>query len=240
MARSKILAPVLIGIIGTTILIGLSYWQVQRLSWKEDLIARLEVRLSSPPVTLPASLDAEKDQFRRVTVTGRFEGAPGKQGYADAPFLTTHETLGTGYRVIQPFTLSGGGRVMVDRGFVPLVLKNEGGAAVRPTPAPTGEMTVTGALLWPGERADPPYGARDNVWIARDLERMAALFDARPVLIVAETPSTVPGGKWPVSVPLTVNIRNTHLNYAITWGLLALAWSIMSVVWVRKEMGPHG
>jgi len=231
--RRGIIAPIVIGVTGVAILIGLCIWQVQRLEWKEALIATLEARLSSTPVAMPAD-PGPGDEFLRVAVSGRFEGATGSHGFADAPFLTTRDRE-PGYRIIQPFTLSDGRRVMVDRGFLPAALKNESGRATRPTPAPAQEVTLTGALRFPEERADPPFGARDNVWVARDLSAMARVFGAEPVLVVAETPTAV-GGPWPRPMPLRVDLPNDHLNYAITWGSLALIWAVMSGLWLRREM----
>ncbi|MBK0397920.1 SURF1 family protein [Limibaculum sp. M0105] len=235
MTRSHrgIFAPIVIGVSGVAILIGLCVWQIQRMTWKEALIDTLEARLSSEPVALPAGPDAA-DEFLRVRITGRFDDAPGGHGFADAPFLTTRERE-PGYRIIQPFATSDGRHVMVDRGFLPASLKNEDGRAVRPTPAPAEDLTLTGALRFPDETADPPFGARDNVWVARDLAAMARIFGTEPVLVVSETPTAV-GGAWPQPMPLTVDLPNSHLNYAITWGSLALVWAVMAGVWLRREL----
>ncbi len=217
-----------IGALGTAVLIGLCVWQVQRLAWKEGLIATLEARLAAPPAPLPAAFDPETQEFSRVAVTGRFDGAPGAEGFVDAPLLTTRRPFGAGYRVIQPFETTDGRRVMIDRGFVPLEEKNEAGGATRPTPAPEGVLEITGALRWPDEGDDgPDHGATDNVWVNRDLAEMAPLFGAEPVLIVAETSTAI--GKWPAPQPIeAVNVRNNHMEYAITWAALALVWAVMT------------
>ena len=125
------------GIVGVAVLIGLSIWQVQRLSWKEGVIAQLEARLAEPPMALPAAFDPETQEFSRVRVEGRFSGDMGAHGFADAPLLTSRKFVGPGYRVIQPFDLTDGRRIMVDRGFAPVETKNEGGAAISgPLPSP--------------------------------------------------------------------------------------------------------
>lgn len=219
---------VVIGCAGVLILIGLCVWQVQRLGWKEGVIATLETRLTAQAGALPETFDPEAQEFSRVTLTGAFDGANGRHGFADAPLLTSRRPDGPGYRIIQPFETTDGRRVMVDRGYIPVVEKNEGGAAARPTPAPAGEITITGALRWPGEGGDGrPFGARDNVWTARDLDVMAELFDAEPALIVAETSTAV--GRWPVPQPIeAVNVPNNHLEYALTWGALAAIWAAMT------------
>lgn len=226
----------LTGALGVAILVGLCVWQIQRLEWKEGVIATLDARLSGAPTALPREFDPATQEFTRVAIKGRFDGAPGAHGFVDAPLLTSLPPYGPGYRVIQPFELDDGRRVLVDRGYVPITEKNHAGAASRPTPAPEGKIGITGALRWPDEgREGPDFGADSNVWTDRDLDEMAALFGTEPVLIVAETSTAV--GDWPVPQPIeAINVSNNHLQYALTWGALALIWAAMTI-WLalRRE-----
>lgn len=225
--RPKRFGMVAIGALGVATLIALCLWQVQRLAWKQDVIATLEARLSAAPVPLPTTFDPATQEFSRVRITGQFTDAVGKHGFSDAPLLSSLRPYGPGYRVIQPFTLADGRRVMVDRGFSPVATKNRHGAAAVPTPAPADFITLVGALRWPDETATQPYGENDNVWTSRDLSVMADLFGTEQVLIVAETNTAVVD--WPQPQPLVaVQIRNNHLEYALTWGALAIAWAIMT------------
>lgn len=216
-----------IGALGVAILVALCIWQVQRLAWKEGIIATLDERIEAPPAALPASFDPESQEFSRVRLSGRFPGAPGAHGFVDAPLLTSLRPHGPGYRVIQPFETVDGRRVMVDRGYAPVAEKNEGGAAARATPAPKGEVEIVGALRWPDETGDPPFGDGVNVWTARDLAAMAEIFGVEPVLIVAETSTAL--GEWPLPQPIrAVNVPNNHLEYALTWAALAIVWAAMT------------
>ena len=59
-----------------------------------------------------------------------------------------------------------------------------------------------------------------------------------PFYIEQEAP--VPPGGLPHPAPLKVQLRNDHLQYAITWYGLALVLVVMSAVWVarrRREAG---
>ena len=67
------LAALLIGLC----LIGLGVWQVQRLAWKQDLIAAVDSRKDAAPVSAAgpdqwASVSPDTDMYRRVTTTGIF------------------------------------------------------------------------------------------------------------------------------------------------------------------------
>jgi surfeit locus 1 family protein len=235
--RPRVVAALVFGVVGVAILLALMTWQLQRLSWKLDLIATLESRLAQPPMPLPAAPDPTADEFRRVTLQGRFTGAPGSHGFPDAAYLTTLRPDGAGYRLVQPFQTSDGRLVLVDRGYLPVAEKNEAGRAARPTPTLDGPLTLTGALRWPQEAdsfSDAAAGPADNVWLTRSVARLAPLWGAEPVLVVTETPTAA--GRWPRPEPVTVNLPNDHLGYAVTWGGLALVWAAMTVALARREM----
>lgn len=213
-------AAIVFGVAGVAILAGLGIWQMQRLAWKEGVIAQLEARFAADPVALPAAPDAGRDAYLRVRATGR-AGAP------TLHVLTSVKPFGPGYRVIAPFTLSDGRRVLVDLGFVRQERKDRGDL-------PGGEVTVVGALFWPDE-ADGFTPAPDraaNIWFARDLEAMAAELQTEPIMIVAESHG---GGDWPRPRRIGVNLPNDHLQYALTWFSLAVIWAVMSVLLVRRE-----
>jgi surfeit locus 1 family protein len=234
--RPRVFGAALLTVVGCAILLSLMQWQIGRLAWKEALIDTLEARLAAAPVALPGTFDRDDDEFRRVGVTGRFTGERGRHGFGDAAFLTGQRPHGPGYRVVQPFQTNDGRRVLVDRGYVPLDEKNEGGAAARPTPAPEGEIDLVAALRWPQEAdffADDTAGPADNVWLTRDVAVLAPLWDTEPVLLVAETPTGE--GRFPLPLPPGINLPNDHLEYAVTWGGMALVWAVMGALLTWRE-----
>lgn len=233
--RPRVFGAVLLTVIGAAILLSLMTWQIRRLAWKESLIATLESRLAEAPMALPGRFDPAVQEFRRVIVEGRFDGQTGRHGFVDAAFLVTVRPEGPGYRIVQPFETVDGRRILVDRGYVPLARKNAGGAAALPTPWPDGPLRLIGSLRWPDRAdyfADPGAGPADNVWLTRDVAVLAPLWDAEPVLVVAETPT---GAPWPRPMPTTIDLPNDHREYAITWGGMAVVWAIMGGVLVRRE-----
>ena len=98
------------------LLIGLGLWQLQRLEWKQGLIAQIAARAHAEPVALKDAVTSaragEDVSYLRVRVEGRFDNAKERYLYAlsdGAP----------GWRVITPLTAPDGEVVLVDRGFVP-------------------------------------------------------------------------------------------------------------------------
>ncbi len=205
----RLIFPVLLGLCGCAILVWLGLWQVQRLAWKTGILQEIETRIAAAPVGLPARPAPEADRYLPVVLDGRIAG----EGLR---VLVSTEDLGPGYRRILPFETEGR-RILLDGGWGPL-----GGVAL-----PDGPLDVTGNLHWPDEIDRWTPAPEDDLWFARDVGAMAAALQTEPVLVIARTLSD-PGGLTPLPVG-TAGIPNDHLEYAITWFLLALVWAAMSV-----------
>ncbi len=240
--RSLVL-PGLATLVALAILLGLGTWQLQRKAWKEGLIAQIQARAYGEPGSIAPEAEwsawsAERDEYRKVRVTGTFLHpfetpvyglAPGGQ-----PGMPTQ-----GYYLITPLRLPGGAVVMVNRGFVPMQLKEP---ASRPGSQPEGEVAVTGLVRAPEARnsftpADDP--AR-KVWFARDPQKIAEAYRLErvaPFLIDADA-SPQPGG-WPRGGQTPLNLPNNHLQYAVTWyGIaLTLVGVFAAFAW-RRVKGP--
>ena len=204
----------IVGLVGTGILISLGVWQVQRLAWKQDLLSRIEAQITAEPVPLRAAVEPAFQRYAPVTVTGTF-------GDDHIRMLASRKSIGPVHRIIRPFDVDGYGRVLIDTGWQP------DGAEV--LSVPQGRITLTGNLDAPQE-ADGFTPAPDlaaNLWFARDVPAMAATLDTQPVLVVLrDAPETDLGvTPWPVD---TAGIPNDHLQYAITWFSLALIWAAMT------------
>jgi surfeit locus 1 family protein len=218
--KRGVAAAVVFGVVGTAVLIGLGAWQLKRLAWKEQQIAKLEQRLSQTPVTLPEQPDAQRDKFLRVALTGSIDGR-------ELHVLTSQMPWGAGFRVIVPVTDASGRTVLVDLGYVPEAAKD-------PASRPATTVDAVGALYWPNETDGftPQPDRAANIWFARDLDAMAGALGTEPLLIIVERHGI---GDWPKPLRLGVNLPNDHLQYAITWFTLALIWAVMSTMLVLRE-----
>lgn len=213
MSRRMIL-PFLFGLAGVAVLVALGVWQVQRLAQKEAYLAQIEARIGDAPVALPDSPDPVADRFLAVEAEGVFSGE-------SLDVLVSRKQIGAGFRVIAVLEMLNGRRVLVDRGFVP--------DTARGVPHQATDVTVEGNLLWPDEvdGFTPEPDSERGIWFARDLPAMAEALSAEPVLIVAR--SETGDGIEPLPVN-TETIPNDHLNYAITWFLLAAVWAGMTAL----------
>jgi len=230
--------------LGVAILVGLGIWQLQRLAWKENLIAMVTARVDEPAGPLPAeadwpSLTFAADEYRKVALTGRFRHDLEVQVFTslnDPRFSLS----GPGYWVLTPLELADGATVIVNRGFVPDRNKDP---ATRPAGQVDGEVTVTGLIRMP-ERgglftpaADPERGA----WYLRDPAAIADAFGVERVApFFIDADSTPNPGGIPLGGTTRIAFRNDHLGYAITWFGLAAALAGVFTAWAYGQLRGRG
>lgn len=213
------------------LLLSLGAWQVQRLHWKEGLIAEAEVAAKAPPRALSAVLAATDPEFSKAIVV-----CP---GLASAPFaeLQTIQDGQAGVRLVSACRPEGAeATFLVDRGFVADTISARPPVIASRTPV---EITVElRQAPPPGPMSAPSSGLH---FYARDTPAMArALGVAGPVAprtLYALT-STNPGwGALQPSAPPAA-FSNNHLGYALTWFGLALALVGAYVALLRKIISP--
>lgn len=225
----RLLLPALC-ILGLVLFTALGVWQVERRSWKLDLIARVDKRIHAAPVAPPsamawASLPARSVEYRRVATTGMF--LHDKETLVDA--LTER---GPGWWVVTPLRTADG-IILVNRGFVP---PDRATPSRRATGQVAGSVRIEGLLRLtePGGRVLRPNRPSENRWFSRDVAAIARarrLGRVAPYFIDAG-PAPNPGGL-PLGGMTVVQFRNMHLVYALTWFGLA-AMSLTGLVLLRK------
>ena len=211
-----------------TLFAALGIWQIERRTWKLDLMARVDQRAHADAVAAPGvpqwpQLNAAKDEYRRIRITGAFTATP------DTLVQAVTER-GSGFWVLSPLRLADGSIVMVNRGFVPPEAVNQIAAA--PTAA-NRTSTVTGLL-----RMTQPDGAflrkndpTNRRWYSRDVQAIAAahglgrvapyFVDADASSILAAEPATGNAQITPVGGLTVIAFHNNHWVYAFTWFTLA-------------------
>lgn len=220
--------------VGLAVLVGLGTWQIQRLHWKEALIADMAARIAAAPVALPANLvDAAALAYVPVRLEGRF--LHDKEMYLGA--RTYRGTVG--FHVVTPLILDDGRAVLVDRGWVPPARK---APDTRPESQPPGPVVVDGLIRLGGWRGAamfrPANEPARNLWLWPDLPAMAAWAGLeRPVtqVYVAAGPAPNPGGP-PIGGQTRIELRNDHLLYAVTWYALAVALLVIYVLHQSRPM----
>jgi surfeit locus 1 family protein len=234
-------ALTLLSLLGVVLFAGfvtLGTWQVYRLGWKRDLIARVDARVHAPPSPAPAraqwpDLTAQSAEYSHVELHGTF--------VHDKQTLVWASTdLGSGYWVVTPLRQADGSVVLVNRGFV---LTDWCGVSGRCERGPQGEVALTGLLRMsePGNFIRHNDPARDS-WYTRDVPAIAArrgLNDVAPYFVdedAAPGTSTAGGRTWPQGGLTVIAFPNNHLSYLITWYVLALMVLAAGVYVARDEL----
>ncbi|KAK3906593.1 cytochrome oxidase assembly protein shy1 [Staphylotrichum tortipilum] len=216
----------------------LGTWQVKRLEWKTDLIAKCEDRIVRPPLPLPPRVDPEAVadfDYRRVYATGRFRH---DQEMLVGPRMREGEQ---GYIVVTPLERDGdeGAKILVNRGWVS---KKNADQRRRRAGLPTGPVTVEGLLRqpWKKNMFTPVNRPDKGEFYFPDVKEMAALTGSQPVWVEQTMePNYFQLLEYqergiPIGRPAEVNLRNNHAQYIFTWYGLAVATSIMFYMVVRK------
>jgi len=237
-ARRKL--PVFTGIavlIALAILISLGTWQVERLYWKEGLLADIAARRNAAPVQLAdieQMLASGTDiEYRPVTVTGRYVNNKERH------FLATWRGE-AGFYVYTPLELADGRYLFVNRGFVPYENKEP---EMRMQGQLTGQQSVTGLARnrLPGKPSwvVPDNDIAKNIFYWKDIDAMASSdgFDASKVVPFFVDADSTPNPKgFPIGGVTEIDLPNNHLEYAFTWyGLAAVLVVVVALSWFRKS-----
>lgn len=213
-------------------LIALGVWQLDRLHWKLALIDDITRNMSAPPLPIDRAMgivDILHNEYRHVSLTGRFDNS--KEAY----IYTTARNGAPVYHVVTPFVLDDGRVFLVDRGLIPLPLREP---ATRQAGELEGERSIGG--IWRTPDAPGPFTPAPDLthrtWYSRDLKSIAqadGVAAAAPVIVEADAAPN-PGG-WPKGGQTVVDLPNDHLQYAITWFALAAGLVFVYLAYHRAQ-----
>ena len=214
--------PTLISLPILVLSLGLGIWQMERREWKRDILDRIAVNQAAAPLTLDELLQGDplRHEYGRVKVAGTF--------LHDKEFYLAARSLGNkvGLQVVTPLKTDEGQVVLFDRGWIPQEQKDP---ARRAAGQLAGRVELTGIVRRTQIRPRfAPENVPDrNVWFHVDVPLMRSMAGGKPdprldafFLEADATPN--PGGV-PIGGQTRLNIPNDHLQYAITWFLIAAA-----------------
>jgi cytochrome oxidase assembly protein ShyY1 len=223
--------------------VGLGVWQLQRRVDKHALIAALTERLAAEPAPLPSpsqwrALTPATDEFRRVRFEATYQSGPDAMVYSSGSAVR-EDISGPGTWAFVPARLPTGETVVVNAGFVQNTMQDravEDRAVARlVTGAP---VALTGYIRFPEAAGvlTPSENRTNRLWFSRDHLAMAQALgwgNVAPFYIDLEAP--VPASGIPKPGPLEVHLKDDHMQYAITWFVLAGAVVIAFAVWWRGQ-----
>ncbi|KAG9314026.1 SURF1 family-domain-containing protein [Chiua virens] len=222
---------------------ALGTWQLQRLQWKINLIDELEEKLQRDAISLPKRINVSlipEFAFRRVLLQGHWD-------HAHAMLLGPRVRDGThGYHVITPLLRTDGSTVLVDRGFISKDFSDNYARGEE------GEVQILGMLRTSHKRNSftPDNQPAEGKWYWADIDSMAEsaggeATGVQPVFVeqifeghAGDAAAYLSKGI-PVGRSATVDVRNAHLSYVVTWySLSAFTAAMLARVILKRRAQP--
>jgi surfeit locus 1 family protein len=203
----------------------LGFWQLDRATQKGDMQEAYLVSITQLP-TAPRAQERPQD-FQRLRLTGAL---------TDKIFLVDNQVNAgkPGYWIIQVLAEATSGRLwLVNRGFT---MQGESRDQLPVLPVVEKPVTVVG-IVWPFTGLIPLLA--DDVWTSQwpqrvqrlNVKKMAALTGAEPVELRLES------SQWAQQPAPFVSVldEDKNMGYAATWFALAIALSILYLVWGTRD-----
>ena len=201
---------------------GLGTWQLYRLQWKLGIIERLKDKKFMSPIDYPLDLDYQKAnelEYTKIKVKGEFDNN-------NEMFLGPRNHNGEyGVHLIVPFKISETGKyILVNRGWIPSekkeVKKRESGLV-------KGETELEGFIRKKPVQArfihDNQNSLKDNFWYFIEPQKMLPKDYDVIVIEEVEVEQSIKKSKYPIGGCTIFEVRNQHLEYALTWYATSIA-----------------
>jgi len=203
------------------ILLSLGFWQLDRLSSKENLISQMKEGMNKTAVEFSHS---NSDNFTRVKLSGEFIH---KHVILVGPRYINKKQ---GYYIITPVKTDDS-VILVNRGWAPEGYKSN---------LQEGKVHIEGVIRNNYKKASwfmPQNDTKNNKWFWIDLPEIllylknSAKLEVLPMLVQEISSRQQP----PIAIEAKTNLPNDHLQYAVTWFSMAFVISIMSIFYFQRK-----
>ena len=205
--------PTLFSVPLVALLIALGSWQLSRLAEKTELISKFEQRSKGPAIAISQIFEPiDNFEYQRVGVTGKYL-------HQSEIYLTGRTYEGNaGFHVITPFVMESGKIILVNRGWVSEKYRLP---SSRPFSIINNEIEIDTILRSPQKKGYfvPENDPKNGFWftlnpneIAKWLEIENSITSFYLDILRKNDIITLP-----IAPKINIDIRNVHLNYALTW-----------------------
>ena len=207
--------PLIAFICAFSILISLSLWQVKRLKWKSELINERVASFELDPINLEDIINPEKNEFRKVLVKGEI--------------LNEHEMFmpalskrgNNGFHILVPIKTKDNNYIIYDTGWIPLKKKKK---EDRVNNISSNFETFEAVIRTSGRKGyfQPDNDTDTNTWFFVEPTKMSNFIGIKlQKNFYLEAFDNGPNG-YPLGNQTRIYLRNNHLQYALTWLMIAL------------------
>ena len=220
---SKTKSITLISIIASLICLSLSVWQIKRLKWKEDLINNLENAYNADAINInELSGNLLNFKFKKVFLEGYFVN---EKSMFLGPRVNKEQV---GYNLITPFSLKDDRYILINRGWLKEKIKIKKEEKKYKIKGILKEANIKNVFT-------PKNSMNENLWFYINTDQMSEFSQVKVIdNIFLTLIESNPDDKFVVinSVP---KISNNHLQYSITWAILAFLFLIMNYIYCNRN-----
>ena len=191
-----------------TLFCALGTWQLVRLQWKNNLINQISKGLESSAISYSNKIQTN---YQRVYVNGEYDFE--KQVY----LYSLNEKGEPGYDVITPFKTMNSENILINRGWIKTVQKNENIINKNTN------KKIQGLLLKNLKKNifKPDNEINKNIWFSinmADIKKFTGKTFNEYILYLEDKNVDTPKPK-----QITIDLPNNHLKYAITWYSISIS-----------------
>lgn len=201
------------------ILLMLGFWQLDRLAWKTALIETFNQRATAPSIVPPQpGTDLTELEFHSLKMDGQF--------LHDKEIYLTGRTYegNAGFHVVTPFKTEAGQVILVNRGWVSEQYREP---ESRPFSVNDAPQSIQAILRLPQKKGYfvPDNEPKKGFWFTLRPDEIASHLSISEMMTEYYADAVRQGEVLTLPIAATTNIavRNTHLNYALTWFGIALS-----------------
>ncbi len=224
------LLPLLLTILAFVILLSLGFWQIARLQEKELFLSSMKNNLNNPSINIK-TLSGNK-LYAKIRANGYFLVGKNLHLYGRRSMSTEKD----GYYLVTPFQTDDNKIILVVLGWFAGRHKKNIDNII------DNSMEVTGVIL-PGEKTKLfvlDNDVKNNVWFTLDLTQASNVLGLKleDFYLVMEGNNNRSDILKSLSIENLLNVRNDHLEYAITWFALAISLAVIFVIYnlSKKEI----
>lgn len=217
MTFRPLLWPTLVSIPALIVLLMLGTWQVNRLQWKTAMIEEFKERANAEAI-YPA-FDGAPVEFQRITMNGQFR-------HDETVYLTGRTYEGNaGFHVVTAFESDKGDRFFVNRGWVSEGYREPSSRPFSMSEAPFQLEGIVRLAQRQGQFV-PDNEPERGFWFTMKPDEVAAFLQvpsAEQAYYIDAVRVEGAKLKLPIAAEVKIEVRNSHLNYAVTWYGIALS-----------------
>ncbi len=223
MNKRKIIVTIM-SISMIAIMLRLGFWQVERLEWKENLLAKIESQMNGKASTqIPSEItDLEAWDYRRISAKGNYLH---KQEF----FLPHRVFKGKdGKHLITPFKMDDDRIILVNRGWVD---KQNMGNIIRDN----NEIELSGVLKIPNvKNYFTPENTIDTKYLV-DIKEIGLENNFDKMVNLLLYLDKQDNDNYPIAGQVQINIPNDHFQYMIFWFFMGFVQFVIFVIYMKQD-----